>query len=78
LLLDPTFLQQFFHKSRARRQRTRFDPACPSQLLHELALGVTGKRHFLALSPSSTRRRIGFGAAGFGEEGAHVFAAAKA
>jgi hypothetical protein len=55
LPFDPAFLQQFFQKSRARRQRTRFDPACPPQVLHELALGVTSKRHFFDFSSTASR-----------------------
>src|ERR1700730_2305272 len=57
LLFDPALLQQVFHEFHARRQSTRLDPARTSQVLNELALVVSGKRHFFTLSPSSTRRR---------------------
>ena len=39
-------------------RETRLDPARPSQVLHELALGVVGECHFFTFSPSSTSQTM--------------------
>jgi len=72
LLFDPAFAKQAFHKS-ACRQETRLDPTCSSQVLHELALRVIGKRHFFAFcnSRKSDGPRSSGGVAGLITERLH-------